>query len=59
MLISSMQCRSQKILIGEAEFCHGRGHGDCSIRVTALLGYLDLAFPVFCFLEKVLVHYIH
>ena len=40
------QWHSQKILIGEADFaivcC-----GDCSIRVTALLGYLDLTGPVF------------
>ena len=43
------QWHSHKLLIGEADFgivmlwsCD-----DCSIRVTALLGYLDLAIPVF------------
>ena len=48
-LISSShnyQWRSQKFLIGEADFAIVLLH-DCSIRVTALLGYLDLTGPVF------------
>ena len=40
-----------EILIGEAGFEIAFICGDCSIRVTALLGYLDFAIPVFCFLE--------
>jgi len=45
----SYQWRSQKILIGEADFTIV---SDCSIRVTALLGYLDLVGPVFWNLEN-------
>jgi len=40
-------------VIGEADFgivlCN-----DCSIGVTALLGYLNLSIPVFCFLDSYL-----
>ena len=39
-VVKAYQWRSQKVC-----------WSDCSIRVTALLGYLDLSIPVFCFLE--------
>ena len=43
--VSDYQWRSQKFLIGEADFAIVL-LSDCSIRVTALLGYLDLTGPV-------------